>query len=108
MTFYNPNLDLINVYMYTKFGLILFIHFQDIEWKQKSDINQEPELCYRFAKKNALQFQPRSCIQNLAKLCPFVLQILSRKEILKSNEGHNSVINLQKMTLYNLNRMKTV
>ena len=31
MTLYNPNLDLINVNVYTKFGLILFILCQDIE-----------------------------------------------------------------------------
>ena len=31
MTLYNPNLDLINVYVYTKFGLILCILCQDIE-----------------------------------------------------------------------------
>ena len=31
MTLYIPNLDLINVNVYTKFGLILFILCQDIE-----------------------------------------------------------------------------
>ena len=31
MTLYNPNQDLFNVYVYTKFGLILFILCQDIE-----------------------------------------------------------------------------
>ena len=31
MTLYNPNLDLINVNVYTKFGLILSILCQDIE-----------------------------------------------------------------------------
>ena len=30
-TLYNPNLNLINIYVYTKFGLILFILCQDIE-----------------------------------------------------------------------------
>ena len=40
MTLYNPNLDLINCNMYTKFGLILSIGSQGIEWKQSSDINQ--------------------------------------------------------------------
>ena len=34
LTLYNPNLDLINVYVYTKFGLILFILCQDIEQKE--------------------------------------------------------------------------
>ena len=31
MTLYNPNLDLININVYTIFGLILFILCQDIE-----------------------------------------------------------------------------
>ena len=35
LTLYNPNLDLINVNVYTKFGKILSIHSQDIEWKRK-------------------------------------------------------------------------
>ena len=43
------------------------------------------------------------CIQNLVKFCPLVLKILSGNEILKSIKGHNSVANLQKMTLYNPN-----
>ena len=33
MTLYNPNLDLVNDSMHTKFGLILSIHSQDIEQK---------------------------------------------------------------------------
>ena len=40
MTLYNPNLDLINVNVYTKFGQIPFIGSQDIERKRNSDINQ--------------------------------------------------------------------
>ena len=42
MKLYNPNLDLINVNVYTKFGLILSIGSQDIERKRNSDINQGP------------------------------------------------------------------
>ena len=42
ITLYNPNLDLINVNVYTKFGLILSIGSQDIERKRNSDINQGP------------------------------------------------------------------
>ena len=34
MTLYNPNLDLININVYTIFGLILFILCQDIEQNQ--------------------------------------------------------------------------
>ena len=33
LTLYNPNIDLINVNVYTKFGLILFIGSQDIDRK---------------------------------------------------------------------------
>ena len=42
-------------------------------------------------------------IQNLVKFCPLVLKILSGNEILTSIKGHNSVVNLRKMTLYNPN-----
>ena len=35
LTVYNPNLDTINVNMYTKFGLILYIGSQDIGRKRK-------------------------------------------------------------------------
>ena len=42
ITFYYPNLDLINVNVYTKFDSILSIGSQDIERKQSSDINQGP------------------------------------------------------------------
>ena len=38
---YNTNIDLVNDNVYTKFGLNLFNHFQDIEQKINSDINQE-------------------------------------------------------------------
>ena len=39
---YNPNLDIINVNVYTKFGKILSIGSQDIERKRNSNINQGP------------------------------------------------------------------
>ena len=39
---YNTNVDLINDYVFTKFGLILSIRSQDIEQKQNSDFNQGP------------------------------------------------------------------
>ena len=42
LTLYNPNLDLINVNVYTKFGLILSIGSQDIERKRNFEINQGP------------------------------------------------------------------
>ena len=39
---YITNLNLVNDNVYTKFGLNLFIHSQDIEQKLNSDINQGP------------------------------------------------------------------
>ena len=32
----------VNVDVHTKFGQILSIHSQDIEWKRNSDVNQGP------------------------------------------------------------------
>ena len=39
---YNTNIDLVNDNVYTKFGLNRSIHFQDIEQKLISDVNQRP------------------------------------------------------------------
>ena len=39
---YITNIDLVNDYVYTKFGLNWFISFQDIEQKLNSDVNQGP------------------------------------------------------------------
>ena len=39
---YNTNLDLVTDNVYTNFGLILSICFQDIEQKPNFDINQGP------------------------------------------------------------------
>ena len=39
---YNTNVDLVNDNVFTKFGLILSIHSQDIEQKQNSDVKQGP------------------------------------------------------------------
>ena len=58
---YNTNIDLVNDNVLTKFGLILSIRSQEIEQKPNSDINQGPLLCCKFAKKNDLQYQRRSC-----------------------------------------------
>ena len=41
------------------------------------------------------------CIQNLVKLCPFILRIWSKNIILESIKGRNSVANLRKTTIYN-------
>ena len=42
MTGNNPKVDLVNDDVHTKFGRILSIPSQDIEWKQNSDVNQGP------------------------------------------------------------------
>ena len=42
MTGNNPNIDIVNINAYTKFGKILSFSSQDIERKRNSDINQEP------------------------------------------------------------------
>ena len=39
---YNTNVDLINDNVHTKFGFNRSIHFQDIEQKLTSDVNQGP------------------------------------------------------------------
>ena len=44
------------------------------------------------------------CIQNLVSICSFFLKILSKKQILTSIKNGNSVANLRKTMIYNLNR----
>ena len=61
MTIYDPNVDLVNDNVYTKFGLDKAILSQFIEQKMNSDVNQGPQLCCKFAKNDDLQFQRRSC-----------------------------------------------
>ena len=46
---YITNVDLVNDYVYTKFGLNRSICFQDIEQKLNSDVNQGPLLYCKFA-----------------------------------------------------------
>ena len=43
------------------------------------------------------------CIQNLVLFCQFVLKILSKNQILTSIKGRNSVANLRKTKIYNIN-----
>ena len=61
MTGNNPNEDLVNVDVHTKFGQILSIHSQDIQRKQNSDVNQGPSLLQNLAKNDGQQSQARSC-----------------------------------------------
>ena len=42
LTSNKPNLDLVNIDLYTKFGSILSIHSHDIERKRNCEINQGP------------------------------------------------------------------
>ena len=41
------------------------------------------------------------CLQSLVSFCQFVLKILSKKQILISIKGRNSVANLRKTMIYN-------
>ena len=43
------------------------------------------------------------CIQNLVLFCQFVLKILRKNQILISGKGHNSVANLPKKNIFNIN-----
>ena len=43
------------------------------------------------------------CIQNVVSFGLFVLKILKKNEILASNKNHNSVANLWRKTINNLN-----
>ena len=61
MTGNNPKLDLVIVDVHTKFGQILSIHSQYIEWNLYSDVNQGLLLRQSFAKNDGQQCQARSC-----------------------------------------------
>ena len=105
---YVTNIDLVNDNEYTKFSLILSIRSQDIELKPNSDINQGPLPCSKFAKKQLFTIPTRilsmmMCLQNLVSSCQFVLKILSINRILSSIKGSNSVANLRKTKIYNIN-----
>ena len=45
----NPELGFVNINAYARSGWNPSICIQGIEQKQNSDINQGPELCYKFA-----------------------------------------------------------
>ena len=42
LTCNNPNLELVNIHAYAKFGQIPYIYPQDIVLKRNSDLNQGP------------------------------------------------------------------
>ena len=43
------------------------------------------------------------CLKRLVSFCQFVLKILSKNQILTSIKGRNSVANLRKTMIYNIN-----
>ena len=43
------------------------------------------------------------CMQNLVLFCQFDLKLLSKNQILTSIKGRNSVANLRKTMIYNIN-----
>ena len=43
------------------------------------------------------------CLQSLVSFCQFILNILSKNQILTSIKGRNSVANLRKTMIYNTN-----
>ena len=57
----NPNVDLVNMNAYIKFGEILSICSQDIELKRNYGVNQGPKLWYKCAKNDVQQSQRISC-----------------------------------------------
>ena len=53
LTLNNPKLDVVNINACAKFGQNSFIHSQDIELKQNSDVIQGPQLCNELTKMDA-------------------------------------------------------
>ena len=75
MTVYNPNIDHVSINVYTQFSQILF--FKVLRGNKSPTSFKGRNSCDEFAKNDALQFKPRSYLQNLVTLCPLVLKILS-------------------------------
>ena len=91
MTLYNPNLDLDNDNMYSKFGLISSILSQDIEQKLNSYVNQG-QICQKYAAYNRNTDLDNDMYTEFGFIRQFVLKILSK--ILTSIKGRYSVANL--------------
>ena len=47
-----------------------------------------------------IDFSVIMSIQDLVKLCPFILIIWSKNQSLMSIKGHNSIVNLRKTKIY--------
>ena len=88
MTGNNPNLNLVNINAYTKFGEILSTCSPDIERKQEilTSIKGHSSVTYfrKMTGNNPILdlVNINKYIQNLVKFCPFVLKILSGNKIL--------------------------
>ena len=93
---YEPSIDLVNSNVYTKFGLMLFIHSQDIEQNPYFDINQGGYSVANLHTKKHI-YNPTLDLVNNNVYTIFGL-------ILMSIKGRNSVTNLEKTTMYNPKR----
>ena len=58
LTRYNPNLALVNVNFYAKFGFIPSIHSQDIERKQILTLIKGPKIVVNIKKKKMTRNKP--------------------------------------------------
>ena len=102
-----PNVNLVNINVYTKFGHILSMPSQDIEkktkfWHQSRALTLS-QICEKMMNNN-----PNVDLVNIIRYTKYgqILSILSediKKKNLTSIKGHNSVINLQKMMPTNPN-----
>ena len=97
MTGNNPNLDLVNINAYIKFGEILSICSQNFEQERNSDINQKAitqlQIC------NNDRYNSNRDLVNINAHTKFVLKILSRNKNLTSVKGQNSITNVRKKDL---------
>ena len=92
----NPNLELVQVNDYTKFGPTSLLPSQDIE--QKWNFLTITKGHNSVVKLQKLTHNKSMHMQNLIKLHWFIHKILSGNEIFTINKGHDSVVNLQKLT----------
>ena len=90
MTIYNPNVDLVNDNVYTKFGLNKSIRSKDIEKKNRPSIKGRNSVANLRKMKN---YNPNEdlvndlCIQNLVPISLFVLKILKKTLNSDANQG---------------------
>ena len=79
----NPNIELVVINVFTKYGQMLSVPSKDIERNRNSDINQGPKLCYRFASNDG-------------------------KRNSDINDGLNPVTNLPTMIRYNSTKILSI